>query len=148
MAYIEPEESAFGVGFLERLENNTGKASLRNSPEPLQILESIKRNVSAILNSRTGEAESVPQLGLIDFNDATMESSELSVGIKLAILECLKKYEPRLKDVLVYVEPDYLTPLSLGFRIEATLNSEAIDNRVQIDLLLDQNRHYRVFNIA
>lgn len=58
MTYIAPEESAFGVGFFERLEANAKPMSLTRGPDAWDVLESIKRNVSNILNTRIGGAQS------------------------------------------------------------------------------------------
>ncbi|NCO47412.1 MAG: type VI secretion system baseplate subunit TssE, partial [Vibrio sp.] len=60
MTYIAPEESAFGVGFFERLEAGTKPMSLTQGPNAWDVLQSIKRNVSNILNTRMGEAQSAP----------------------------------------------------------------------------------------
>lgn len=144
MTYFAPEESTFGVGFFERLEANTQNVSLTQGPQPSDVVRSIKRNVSMILNTRVGGAQSSPSLGLIDFNDATLDTLDLSLKVKLAIQDCLQNYEPRLKNIEVVAETDRFSPLSLQFRITAQINSEAIHDRVQINLLLDQNRKYRV----
>lgn len=145
MTYIAPEDSIFGVGFLERLDSKDKAFSLTTGPEAADVLESIKRNVSNILNTRIGGAQSAPSLGLVDFNDATQETMDLSLRIKLAIKHCIDRYEPRLKNALIYVESDLYNPLRLQFRIEAAINSEALHKKVQFSLLLDQNRKYRVF---
>ena len=145
MTYIAPEESAFGVGFFERLEANAKPMSLTRGPDAWDVLESIKRNVSNILNTRIGGAQSAPHLGLVDFNDATLETLDLSVRIKLAIQQCLERYEPRLTRVLVRADQDSFNPLTLRFHITATVNSEALHEKVQFSLLLDQSRKYRVF---
>lgn len=144
MAYFAPEESTFGVGFFERLEANSSECSLIQGPDVAEVLTSIKSNVSRILNTREGGAQSVPSLGLIDFNDATLDTLDLSLKIKLAIQQCLSRYEPRLKDIEVRADSDSLNPLALRFHIIASINSDAIHDRVQFDLMLDQNRKYRV----
>lgn len=144
MTYFASEESTFGVGFFERLEANAQNISLTQGPEPSDVLNSIKNNVSKILNTRVGGAQSSPGLGLIDFNDATLETLDLSLKVKLAIKECLHRFEPRLKNVEVIAETNCFSPLSLQFRITAEINSDAIHDRVHISLLLDQNRQYRV----
>ncbi|MCG6269349.1 type VI secretion system baseplate subunit TssE [Vibrio furnissii] len=145
MTYIAPEESAFGVGFFERLEANAKPMSLTQGPDAWDVLESVKRNVSNILNTRIGDAQSAPHLGLVDFNDATLETMDLSLRIKLAIQHCLERYEPRLKQVLVRADSDHFNPLTLRFHIVASINCDALHKKVQFSLLLDQNRKYRVF---
>jgi type VI secretion system protein len=145
MSYIAPEEVAFGVGFFERLEAGDKPASLTQGPNADDVLYSIKRNVSNLLNTRVGGAQSAPDLGLVDFNDATLETLDLSVRIRLAIEQCLNQYEPRLKNIVVTSERDNFNPLSLRFSIVAEVNTSAIHNTVKLSLLLDQNRQYRVY---
>lgn len=145
MAYLVPEESVYGVGFLERLEANTKPISFIQGPDANDVLESIKRNVANILNSRVGGAESAPSLGLIDFNDATLESIDLSVRIKLAIQRCLERYEPRLKNILVTADEDMYSSMTLRFYITASINSAALHEKIHFSLLLDNNRKYRVY---
>ncbi|TMX45543.1 type VI secretion system baseplate subunit TssE [Vibrio sp. Hep-1b-8] len=144
MAYFAPEESTFGVGFFERLEANSTNVSLTQGPDASDVLKSIKLNVSRILNTRVGGAQSSRELGLIDFNDATLDTLDLSLKITFAIQDCLNNFEPRLQKVEVVPETDSYSPLSLKFKITAEINSEAIHDRVQFSLLLDQNRKYRV----
>ncbi|NOH79400.1 type VI secretion system baseplate subunit TssE [Vibrio sp. RE86] len=144
MAYFAPEESTFGVGFLERLEANTPDVSMTKGPTPSDVLKSIKLNVTKVLNTRVGGAQSAPSLGLLDFNDATMDKLDLSLKVKLSIQECLQRYEPRLKNILVVAKNDSVNALSLEFYINAEINSAAVHERVQFSLLLDQNRKYRV----
>ncbi|WP_019280797.1 type VI secretion system baseplate subunit TssE [Vibrio anguillarum] len=145
MTYIAPEESAFGVGFFERLEAGTKPMSLTQGPNAWDVLQSIKRNVSNILNTRMGEAQSAPTLGLVDFNDATLETLDLSLRIKLAIQSCLDVYEPRLRNIVIRSESGVFSPLMLRFHIVAEINSDALHEKVQFNLLLDQNRKYRVY---
>ncbi|CAM2806468.1 MULTISPECIES: type VI secretion system baseplate subunit TssE [Vibrio] len=145
MVYLSAEESVFGVGFLERLEANTKPVSFIQGPDVNDVVESIKRNVANILNSRVGGSESAPLLGLIDFNDATLESMDLSVRIKLAIQHCLERYEPRLKNILVIADKDMYSSMTLSFSITASINSAALHEKIRFSLLLDSNRKYRVY---
>ncbi|OOF20865.1 lysozyme [Salinivibrio proteolyticus] len=144
MSYIALEDSVFGVGFLERLEAGAKPVSITQGPETRDVVNSIKKNIANVLNTRTGGAQSSPGLGLIDFNDATLESLDLSLRVKLAIKQCLETYEPRLTNILVSSDYDEHSPLTLRFNIVATVNSEALHEKVQLSLLLDQNRQYRV----
>ncbi len=145
MTYLAPEEYKFGIGFLERLETNAKAISFVQGPSASEVLDSIKCNVASILNSRIGGAQSAPSLGLIDFNDATLESMDISVRIKLAIQNCLERYEPRLNNILVSAERDAYDLMALRFCITASIDRAAIHESVRFSLLLDSNRKYRVF---
>ncbi len=144
MAYIEPEESVFGVSLFERLEANSNLISLSQGPDAFDVLRSIKRNVSNILNTRLGESLSSPNLGLVDFNDASITSLDLSVQIKRSIKYCLEHFEPRLTRVDVAVFREEADPLNLRFSVTAMINLSAIHEKVTIELLLDNNKKYRV----
>ncbi|WP_027695681.1 type VI secretion system baseplate subunit TssE [Vibrio litoralis] len=145
MAYIAPEDSAFGISFLERLEADAKPLNIIQAPNLSEVLNSVRNNISNILNTRVGDSQSSPQLGLIDFNDATLEVSDLSMTIRLAIKRCLDIYEPRLKNISVYTSLDNFDAFSLRFQILAELDHQAIHKKVKLDLMLDQNKKYRVF---
>ncbi|MEF1207794.1 type VI secretion system baseplate subunit TssE, partial [Photobacterium damselae] len=72
MSYIALEDSAYGVSLFERLEADSVNRTITQGPEPALVLDSIKRNISQLLNSRIGESLSAPELGLVDSNDATL----------------------------------------------------------------------------
>ncbi|WP_110410675.1 type VI secretion system baseplate subunit TssE [Vibrio rumoiensis] len=145
MAYIAPEESAFGISFLERLEADAKPLNIIQAPVLSDVLNSIRNNISNILNTRMGDSQSSPSLGLIDFNDATLEVADLSMTIRLAIKKCLDSYEPRSKNISVYASFDRFDALALRFQILAELDHDAIHKKVKLDLMLDQNKKYRVF---
>jgi len=144
MSYFNVEESAFGIGFFERLESNTD-VSFYDGPDSNDVLDSIKRNVTNLLNTREGGSQSAPELGLIDFNDASLSTMDLSVRIKIAIKKCLELYEPRLKNINIQVNSDPDNPFGLYFQIIADINSEAIHKKININLMLGNNRKYRVY---
>ena len=137
MGYIAPEESVYGVSLFERLEADAKPMSLSKGPDSAEVLRSIKRNVSNILNTRIGESLSSPNLGLVDFNDATMAMLDLSIRVKLSIKRCLEEFEPRLKEVDVLVIQDEAEPLNLRFSVAATIDTSAVHERVNINLLLE-----------
>ncbi|MCC4800592.1 type VI secretion system baseplate subunit TssE [Enterovibrio norvegicus] len=144
MALPDAEDSAYGVSFFQRLEADAPKRSVTQGPDPADVFESLKHNVSNLLNARIGESLSAPELGLIDFNDASLSSHDLAVQIRRAIRHCLQTYEPRLKNMDIIVQPDNGSPLNLRFQIVASVNVGALHRKFQIDLLLDSNRKYRV----
>jgi len=145
MSYFNAEESSFGIGFFERLETDDDSMSVYNAPDALDVLDSIKRNVAHLLNTREGESQSAPELGLIDFNDASLSTMDLAVRIKIAINKCLALYEPRLKNISVQSISEPNDPLGLYFQLVAEINSDALHKKVNINLMLGSNRKYRVY---
>ncbi|WP_318466707.1 type VI secretion system baseplate subunit TssE [Photobacterium leiognathi] len=144
MSYIDLENRAFGVSLFERLETNAPIVAITKGPDVEDVLNSIKRNITQLLNSRLGEAMSAPQLGLIDFNDAMLGSHDLALQIKLAIRHCLQCYEPRLDMIDIQYMPNNESPLNISFHIAAYINSSALHEVVRINLLLDNSCKYRV----
>lgn len=143
MSYPQAKNNAYG-SFFERLEADASIRSVTQRPDPVDVVNSVKRNISRLLNARLGESLSAPELGLVDFNDATLGSQDLALQIRRAIRHCIERYEPRIEDLDIRVLPDTNTPLKLKFHIVATVHSGAMHDKVQIDLLLDSNRSYRV----
>lgn len=145
MSYLVDENSVFGVGFFDRLHVNAKPISLSQGPDPIDVLNSIKLNVANILNTRLGGAQSAPNLGLIDFNDASLGAMDLSLKVKLAIHRCLNVYEPRLCNLRIKSVTDPDNPLSLCFHIHADINSAALHDKIEINLILGNDRKYRVY---
>ena len=143
MAASRVKSNAYG-SFFERLEADASTRSVTQRPVPVDVANSVKRNIAQILNTRLGESLSAPELGLMDFNDATLGSQDLAMQIRRAIRHCIEEYEPRIHDLDIRVLPDATTPLKLKFHIIATVTSGVMHDKVQIDLLLDSNRSYRV----
>ncbi|MDD1793400.1 type VI secretion system baseplate subunit TssE [Enterovibrio makurazakiensis] len=144
MAIPDADDIAYGVSFFQRLETDAPQRSVTQGPDPADVLDSLKVNVSNLLNARIGESLSAPDLGLIDFNDAALSSHDLALQIRRAIRRCIETYEPRIKSMDINVLPDNGSPLNLRFQISASVNLGAMHRKVQIDLLLDSNRKYRV----
>lgn len=132
------------MSFFERLEIDAPLLSVIQGPDPIDFLESIKRNISNLLNTRIGESLSSPELGLTDFNDAVMNSRDLAFHIRWGIKHCLTRYEPRICDMDIRVIPDTSSLIGLRFHIVASIDLGAFQKEVQFDLLLDSNKKYRV----
>ena len=145
MTYITLEESAYGVSFFQRLETNDRAHYLLDAPNLEDILNSIKLNLTQLLNANLGEAQSNPELGLIDFNDAASSSNDLILHLRRAIKQTIERYEPRLSNVVVGLNTDENNPLNLCFSIQAYINACALHKQVEIELLLDNSKQYRVF---
>ncbi|WP_445011355.1 type VI secretion system baseplate subunit TssE [Vreelandella stevensii] len=109
------------------------------------VVESIKRHLVDLLNSHPGNSASVPELGLLDFNDATIGVLDLKLNIKQAIRHCIERYEPRVKRVDVESLPNSGDPLQLRFQVHATVLLGKGSTHTTIDLLLN-NKRYQCLN--
>ncbi|NRD73738.1 type VI secretion system baseplate subunit TssE [Shewanella sp. VB17] len=133
----------FGVSFFQRLGADIDQPI--NGVESIEyVIASIKRNISGLLNTRVGESQSCPELGLFDFNDANSGSFDLGVRIKAGIKACIERFEPRLSHIDINVLHDNTCPFSLRFHIHGNINVKSVNEKVEIDLFLDSNRTYRV----
>lgn len=104
-------------------------------------VESIKQHLADLLNTRPGDSSGAPELGLIDFNDATIGLFDLEVNIKQAIQSCIERYEPRVQDVEVEIMSRQESGLQLRFQIHATLVVGQSQTHTTIDLLLNNKRY-------
>ena len=127
----------------ERLEQAAAPTG-QSMGEFTHVVESIKRHLVRLLNAHPGNSSSAPDLGLLDFNDATLGTHDLSIQIRGAIRQCIEKFEPRVKRVEVMAMPSGPDPLQLKFQVTVYLNLAGSDDRTTIDLVLDDKRYYRV----
>ncbi|MCE0559217.1 MULTISPECIES: type VI secretion system baseplate subunit TssE [unclassified Motilimonas] len=139
---LETEE-AYKVSFFQRLNHEVQPASVLSGPDFYDVVESIKTNVLNLFNARRGHSLSAPGLGLIDFNDATIGTHDLTLQIKMAIKRLIQEFEPRIHKVDVNVVNDEHDPLTLRFHLTAVLNLSSSDSEVKLDFILDGNRRYR-----
>lgn len=112
---------------------------------PTSRIESIKRHLVDLLNSHPGHSESAPQLGLPNFNDATIGILDLELNVQRAIRSCIERFEPRISEVRIESMPNDGDPLQLRFQIHATLTLEYEQTQTTIDLLLN-NKRYQCLN--
>ncbi len=119
----------------ERPEASGAEASLA------EIVESIKRHLVDLLNSHPGHSECAPELGLLDFNDATIGVLDLERNIQRAIRQCIERFEPRVRQVEVESLPRGSDPLPLRFQVHATVDLGRDQGQATIDLLLNDKRY-------
>jgi type VI secretion system protein len=98
-------------GFLSRL--GTGE---RKPDEVRSIIDHLR----VLLNTRVGDAVTVPEYGLSDFSEIVHNFPEAIGHIQQSIRKTVLEYEPRLQNVSVrFIETD--NPLELQFEIVARL---------------------------
>lgn len=104
-------------GLLSRLDRK--KAASRSDDE----LGSIVDNLRALLNTRTGDAATVPDFGIPDFSDVVHNCPAAIQTLQRAIRATILTYETRLKNVSVRYTPDE-DLLVLKFEITAQLSGQ------------------------
>lgn len=82
---------------------------------------SVIRNLHLNLNGHNGGAETRPDWGLSDFNDLALEKARVAPRIAAEIKRQIEAFEPRLRRVRVYHEPERERFMTACFRIRAEL---------------------------
>lgn len=105
-------------GLLARIANGT-----RTGRNPTGDIESIIEHLRALLNSRRGDAVTVPDYGLENLADLAEAFPDAANIWKKSIQETVEKYEPRLTKVRVrHIPSDDV--LTISFEISARLASD------------------------
>ncbi|TVP46422.1 MAG: type VI secretion system baseplate subunit TssE [Halomonas sp.] len=138
-------KESLGSRLFERLSNPHQPVLRKEADELMEVVESIKRHLVELLNSHPGNSACAPELGLLDFNDATIGVLDLERNIQHAIRQCIERYEPRVKRVDVESLPNHGDPLQLRFQVHATVALGRENTQATIDLLLN-NKRYQCLN--
>ncbi|HKD07251.1 MAG TPA: type VI secretion system baseplate subunit TssE [Bryobacteraceae bacterium] len=103
--------------------------------EARRIKESLRRDLSALLNTRRGEPEfdaefvesrnSILTFGVSDFTARNLTSRPDQEGLRLSIERAIREFEPRLARVSVAVRNSDSAMPVLGFEISAVLRLDS-----------------------
>lgn len=109
------------------------------APDPMRVrvddIDSIVEHLRGLLNTRQGEAPTVPDFGVIDFTDLVHNFPEAIQVLQKSIRATILQYEPRLKSVVVqHVRDDEV--LVLKFQITAQLASKSARGAVRFETQL------------
>ncbi|MBL0501241.1 type VI secretion system baseplate subunit TssE [Aeromonas caviae] len=141
-----PHLSSWDRGNAASLFDRIRGEGLDSSPrsEVDELVDSVKRQLDQILNTRPGNCRSAPELGVIDLNDATQGSADIKGRIREAIRQCIRRYEPRIVHVEVR-SPDYqASPLEMTFQVTAHVRLEQLEQVTSFNVHMDSHRHYRM----
>ena len=118
----------------------------RASPEMAldTLIMSIKRHLDNVLNTRPGNCRSAPELGVIDFNDATHGGADIRSKIREAIRQCICRFEPRILHVDIVALDSLSNPLEMSFQVTAHVKLEDVEQVTAFNIYMDSNRHYRM----
>ncbi len=113
------------------------------------LRDSIKRDVEALLNSRRPPiaelhrypraAASVINYGLPDINSFS-ESAHDKNALLSGIVQTLRRYEPRIQNVRVFVHPSDSINRSLRFHIEGKMVFDTTVENIEFDTVLELTR--------
>ncbi|MGK4476384.1 type VI secretion system baseplate subunit TssE [Aeromonas molluscorum] len=109
-----------------------------------ELVDSVKRQLDQILNTRPGNCRSAPDLGSL-ISMMPLRAVRISRGGSgEAIRQCIRRYEPRIIHVDVR-SPDYqASPLEMSFQVTAHVRLEHIKQVTSFNVHMDSHRHYRM----
>lgn len=99
------------------------------------LMESVRRNLTRLLNSRHGMSEAMPDYGLPALSDLTIGSGDYVYRVEEAIRAAVEKYEPRLRRVRVSRVADEGRQ-TLSFRVDAVLIGETGEHRIWYETVM------------
>lgn len=105
-------------------------------------IDSIKLNLSKILNCRPDSSQSTKAIGVVDLNDATMGTSEIKAHICRAIKNCIEQYEPRILQVEVIARTNDIDLLTMEFAIKAIVKDDLGINNIEFKIYYDNKQRY------
>lgn len=105
-------------------------------------IDSIKLNLSKILNCRPGSSQSTKNIGVVDLNDATMGTSEIKANICRAIKNCIEQYEPRIIQVKVTALANDVDLLTMEFDIQAVIKDDLGTDNIEFKIHYDNKQRY------
>lgn len=128
-----------GLGSLfERLDPDVPLLRILSRQEQVQErIRGIKQTLERILNTRQGCSASSPELGLRDFNNASLGSTDLQQRVGADIRRSIAAHEPRIKVVSVRVQPDATQPLNLHIRLDCLVPLQGMEEQMEIDLVVN-----------
>jgi type VI secretion system protein ImpF len=115
-----------------------------------QLKASVVRDLENLFNTRRspeeppdsmgGLKESMFVYGLKDFSTLNPKAPATRQQIRTEIERMIRRFEPRLRNVSIQVDPDGESGRVLRFRISAILSVEPLSEPVTFDTVLDVNR--------
>lgn len=104
-------------------------------------LRSIMRNLTRILNTRTGQAPAQLDYGIASPSEVAQGYPESLATMQKTIRQCIERYEPRLRDVQVMQIESDDHKLAVRFQISARLATSKHGTQVSFDTLMDPAGH-------
>jgi type VI secretion system protein ImpF len=143
------EEVRINLSVLDRLVDfepeTKAEAPASRSKALRQVKQALKRDLEWLLNTRRAfeVPEDLPLLsasmlayGLPDFSNSTVRSAEDQHDLTLALESALKRFEPRLEDVVVSVASASVLERAFRFKIEARLRIDPVPEPISFDTTL------------
>lgn len=142
------KKGASSHSFFERLCNAEPKRRSRHTDDNIELtIESIKKNLNKVLNARQGHAQSAPNLGLLDLNDAANTESDVFSGIQKEVEKTILAFEPRIMsaDVTLVSDPNNAVNLKINVVAEIVVQpSQKNYSGIIINITYDSDKRYLI----
>ncbi|WLH01193.1 type VI secretion system baseplate subunit TssE [Pseudomonas beijingensis] len=126
----------------ERLAGNSEKR--RGLSREVCTVTSVAAHLAKMLSTRAGSVQTLADYGLPDLNDMRLSLHDAGSQARKAIETFIKAYEPRLRNVCVFLVPSNADQLRLSLRIDALLDVEGIKRQVSFSACLDGSGQVKV----
>jgi len=107
------------------------------------LMDSVCRHLQVMLNTRQGNAPTVPDYGTTDYSDL-FRGYQSAAQIQDDIRRSIEKYEPRLRDVQVFFRQSENEPFTLHFDITGNLQLSDRDKPTVFRSTIGANGEVRV----
>lgn len=111
------------------------------------LMDSVRKRLAVLLNSRHGMSEALPDYGLPSLVDLTVGSGDYVQIVGNAIKTAVEKYEPRMRRVRVTHKSDESAEnqgRKLVFRIEGMLVGQDAEHRVWYETAMTSGGEFDV----
>jgi len=133
----------YNGSLFERLSEEYNFSSCKNEQEA--IYASVANNITRILSTNTGSAQTVDDYGLPDLNDATLSMKDLIEKIEFVATNSISKYEPRLFQVKVSILKESLTYNEMNIFIEGIIIVNKQNQRINLKANLLKNGKVKIY---
>lgn len=132
------------VSLLQRLEKRPSELTASNEDsQESAVFDSVLKDLRILMNSARGCCETRPDYGLSDFNSHG-ESLRGAIGLIARDIERqVKRFEPRLRNVVVRATQDEDRPLEFIFHVDGELAYNDKSVPVKFASVLGSDGHIR-----
>jgi type VI secretion system protein len=128
----------YRLRLLERIREWERHPEMRGDPGSEDIVASVMRHLSLILNTKQGTALIDDDFGVPDFTNLGSTFGQDTIpDIQRSIADVVRKYEPRLASVNVTYIPQSEDVLQVAFKLEAVIKGETRDVPVVFETVID-----------
>ncbi len=110
---------------------------------PPDEVASVVAHLRVLLNTRRGDAVTVPEFGVLDFSDVAGEFPAAIPALAKSIRATILEFEPRLRNVAVRHLPDEHA-LTLRFEIQAQLAGDRTSRALRLATTVRPGGHIDV----